>query len=352
MSLPRDRCYTAGHSSKTHYEEQTQKDDLMVWISNHCLWSFVEISAILDVSNGCLLRRKEVQHAEELAVSDKAMHLVNSPSVPLTSLPGASSHLLTFFLQPIVGQALLSRCVVQQGKRAPMATPSFKPILLDLLHQAKLGEDTFVQELDPAELNVTSTPDFWSAKDHIAHLTFWRRRLVKRLTALVQHQEMPMDTASYEQLNPIIFEEQRDRPWSEIQAEAEQVYQELLTATEHLSEEDLTVPNRFAWHEKDDPLYTAFLGNCYEHAQDHLAQYYLERHDPVRATQIRETWTRRVTQAEVPGDLKGIVLYNLACFCALHDQLEQAATLLQEALALAPRLTEWSLVDPDLNVFH
>ncbi len=233
-----------------------------------------------------------------------------------------------------------------------MTTPSFKPVLLDLLRQAKLGENAFVQELDPAELSATGTPDLWSAKDHIAHLTFWRRQLVKRLTASVQHQEVQMDAANYEQLNPIIFEEQRHRPWSEIQAEAEHVYKELVTVTKHLSEEDLTVPNRFAWHEKDDPLYTAFMGNCYEHAQDHIAQYYLGRHDPTRAIHIRETWTRRVTQAEVPDDLKGIVLYNLACFYALQSQLEQAVTLLQESLALAPRLTEWSLVDPDLSAFH
>jgi hypothetical protein len=233
-----------------------------------------------------------------------------------------------------------------------MATPSFKPVLLDLLYQAKLGENTFVQELDSAELSATGTPDLWSAKDHIAHLTFWRRRLVLRLTAIVQHQEMQMDLASYEQLNPILFEEQRNRPWSEIQAEAEYVYNELLTVTKQLSEEDLTVPNLFAWHEKDDPLYTAFMGNCYEHTQAHLAQYYLERHDPMQATHIRETWTRRVTQAEVPDDLKGIVLYNLACFYALQNQLGQAATLLQESLALAPRLKAWSLVDPDLSAFH
>lgn len=233
-----------------------------------------------------------------------------------------------------------------------MTTPSFKPILLNLLHQAQRNENAFVQELGPAELNVTGTPDIWSAKDHIAHLTFWRRRLVLRLAAIVQNQEVQMDPASDEQLNSILFEEQRNRPWSEIQAEAEQAYNELLTVTEQLSEEDLTVPNRFAWHQKDDPLYTAFMGNCYEHTQAHLVQYYLERHDPTRATHIRETWTRSVTQAEVPDDLKGIVLYNLACFHALQNQLERAATLLQKSLELAPRLKEWSLVDPDLNAFH
>lgn len=233
-----------------------------------------------------------------------------------------------------------------------MATQSFKSILLDLLRQAQRRENAFVQELDPAELTVPGTPDRWSAKDHIAHLTFWRKRLVLRLAAIVQHQEMQLDPTSYEQLNPIVFEKQRDRPWSELHAESEQVYAELLRLTEQLSEEDLTTPNRFDWHAKDDPLYTAFMGNCYEHAQDHIAQYYLERNDLARATHVRETWTRSVTQADVLADLKGIVLYNLACFYALHNRLEEAATTLQESLTLAPRLKEWSLSDPDLNALR
>ncbi|MBO0792650.1 MAG: ClbS/DfsB family four-helix bundle protein [Ktedonobacteraceae bacterium] len=192
-----------------------------------------------------------------------------------------------------------------------MAPQSFQSILLDLLCQAQRRENAFVQELDPAELTMPGTSDLWTANDHIAHLTFWRRRLVLRLAPLVQHQEVQLDPTSYEQLNPIVFLEQRDRPWSEIHAESEHVYAELLRLTEQLSEEDLTTPNRFDWYAKDDPLYTAFLGNCYEHAQDHIAQYALERNDLARATHVRETWTRSVTQADVPADLKGFVLYNL-----------------------------------------
>jgi hypothetical protein len=47
-------------------------------------------------------------------------------------------------------------------------------------------------------------------------------------------------------------------------------------------------------------------------------------------------------------ELKGNVLYNLACFYALQSQLEKAAPVLQQALTLDPHLKEWSLSDPDL----
>src|SRR5262249_537894 len=129
---------------------------------------------------------------------------------------------------------------------------------------------------------------------------------------------------------------------------SERVYAELLTLTEQLSEEDLTGSNRFAAITGEHPLYTAFVGSCYEHDQEHLAQYYSDRHDLARAMQIRGRRANRVLQAEVQAWVKGWFLYNLACFCAQQKQLEKAAALLQEALTLAPGLTEQSQSDPDL----
>lgn len=49
-----------------------------------------------------------------------------------------------------------------------------------------------------------------------------------------------------------------------------------------------------------------------------------------------------------PDRMKGIVLYNLACFYATHGQVQKAAGTLPEALRLAPHLQEWSWSDPDL----
>ena len=146
----------------------------------------------------------------------------------------------------------------------------------------------------------------------------------------------------------MVFEEQKLHPWSALHAESERVYAELMTLAEHLSEEDLTDSHRFASITRGKPLYTAFPGSCYEHDQEHLAQYYLDWNALPQAIQIRERCANRVLQAEVPEWVKGWFLYNLACFYAQQNQLEKAAALLQEALTLAPRLQEWSKSDPDL----
>ena len=232
-----------------------------------------------------------------------------------------------------------------------MTDHPFKPILLDLLHQAHLAQDAFLQELNTAERATTGTPEYWSAKDHVAHMTFWRQRLVLRLTAIL-HDETPPSAENFEQLNSQIFEEQRERSWSDILSESEQVYVALITHIEQLTEEDLTAFNRFDWISDGWPLYTTFMGYWYEHAQQHLAQYYLDRHDLPRATYTYESWTRRVVQTEAPEFLKGYALYNLACFYAIHSQLEKASATLQQALTLAPHFKELSLTDPDLIALH
>ena len=231
-----------------------------------------------------------------------------------------------------------------------MHTQSIQALLLDLSRQAQIRQNTFFQELSPDELEIIGEPDCWSAKDHVAHLTFWRQRLTLRLQAHIRREPQP-EIEHFEQLNPSIFEENRYRTWSEILAESDQAYTDLIAITQQLSDEDLTATDRFAWLD-GSPLYLSFMGNCYEHTQIHLGDYLLNRHDLARATAIHEEWASTILGAEIPDRLKGHILYNLACFYALHEQLEKAATNLERALELAPDLKEWSLTDTDLDALR
>jgi hypothetical protein len=51
-------------------------------------------------------------------------------------------------------------------------------------------------------------------------------------------------------------------------------------------------------------FYTAFMGYCYEHTQQQLAQYFLDRHNLDSAIATYEVWASRVVEAEVPEILK------------------------------------------------
>jgi tetratricopeptide (TPR) repeat protein len=232
-----------------------------------------------------------------------------------------------------------------------MANEPFKPQILDLLRQAQSSQNAFFQLLPAAELAISGTPDYWSAKDHVAHMTFWRQRLALRLRAIIEKEPQP-EVQDFEQMNPLIFEEQRYRFWSAILSESDQAYDDLIMLTAQLTEEELTAQGRYDWVGDGMPLYTSFMGNCYEHTQIHLAQYLLERRENAHALEIYEIWSKRVVEAPVPETLKGYTLYNLACFYATHDQLEKAKPTLQQAFTLYPALREFAQTDPDLFALH
>ncbi len=223
-----------------------------------------------------------------------------------------------------------------------MTQSLFKPIQLEILRQAQLQQKAFLQELTPVEQAAVGTPQMWEIKDHIAHMTYWlRQRLVLSLRAIVQKAPQP-EPEDFEQRNPLLFEQDRARSWSDILADSEQVHTELLTVVEHLSEEDLTAFNRFDWSPDGDPLYIHIMGNM-QHNQGHLVQYAVEHSKLELAVETYERWAKTVLEAGVPETLQGFMLYNLACFYATHSQVEKAWAPLQQSFTLYPLLREAAL---------
>src|SRR5216683_826852 len=71
-----------------------------------------------------------------------------------------------------------------------MTAQPFKTIVLDLLQQGHLDEEAFLQELGETERTAIGKPEFWSAKDHMAHRMFWHQNLILKVNAILQHQEV------------------------------------------------------------------------------------------------------------------------------------------------------------------
>src|SRR5437016_5907347 len=112
-----------------------------------------------------------------------------------------------------------------------MTTQPVKTIILDLLQQSHRTSAAFVQALDETERTAIGTPQLWSAKDHLAHMTFClHQNLI---------QEVPPREASVDQMNARVFAQHQLRPWSEAHANFEHVYAELIQLAERLSEADL-----------------------------------------------------------------------------------------------------------------
>jgi tetratricopeptide (TPR) repeat protein len=229
-----------------------------------------------------------------------------------------------------------------------MTNRPFKPLLLDLLRESQSSQNAFFAQLPADELAAAGTPDFWAAKDHVAHMSFYRRRMATRLQAVLDQRPQP-EQIDFEQQNPVIFLEQRDRSWPDILSESDEVYAQLIGVSEQMAEDDLTIVDRFDWVPKGMPLYILYMGNSYDHAQNHLAQYLLDRHDLERAIETFEAWARRVTDSPLPDTLRGYTYYNLACFYATHALVEKAVPALRQAFELYPDSREFAETDPDLD---
>jgi tetratricopeptide (TPR) repeat protein len=229
-----------------------------------------------------------------------------------------------------------------------MTNRPFKPMLLDLLRESQSSQNAFFAQLASDELATVGSPDFWAAKDHVAHMSFYRRRLAMCLQAILDQRSQP-EPIDFEQQNPVIFLEQRDRLWPDILSESDEIYAQLIGVSEQLAEDDLTIAGRFDWVPDRMPLYILYMGNSYEHAQNHLAQYLLDRHDFERAIETFAAWALRVTDSPLPDTLRGYTYYNLACFYATHALVDRAVPALQQAFSLYPDSREFAETDSDLD---
>jgi hypothetical protein len=225
-----------------------------------------------------------------------------------------------------------------------------KARLIDLLQHVRADEQALIAELSDADRAAAGTLEHWSAKDLVAHITAWRRRLAERLEAALRG-ETPqfIDTADLDEVNAATFEENSGRSWADVLAESERVFDRVVALLSQFTEGDLTDPNRYPWR-KGDPLWWNVLGNSFFHPETHMIEHYRERNDIAGLERLSEGIAAAV-QSKL-GDsprMRGLGLYNVACVYATTGKPEKALPLLREALPLHPRLFEWSKQDPDLD---
>ena len=228
-----------------------------------------------------------------------------------------------------------------------MEHPSLKPLLRDLLTFAQTAQATFVRELSEAERAAIGTSAHWSARDHVAHLTFWKQEDCVLLAALGRS-ETPPSAGGTDTLNQQVFEEQRERPWEAILFDTQQVHAELLASVDRLSEDDLAGTGWFppagegeSTSPESQPLWAFILSQGFWHPLEHLTQFSLERDEVLRATQVQHAWVDQVNQPELPAALRGIGLATLASFYLLTKRPSSAQEPLRQALAFHPALAEF-----------
>ncbi len=222
-----------------------------------------------------------------------------------------------------------------------------KSKLIGLIEHACKEERALFARLSEDERSVRGEPDRWSPKDTIAHLAAWKGRLAENLAAAARG-ETPVRYEDFETVNARDFEENRDRPWSEILERAAEVCQQLAEQVEKRNEAELRGTETLPWQE-DRPLWRVIVGTGHMHPiAVHLEPVLIERGEKEYATELRKEAAELLSELDESQNWQGLVRYNLACHYALAGEAETAIEKLQQALELNPELTEWSKEDSDL----
>ncbi len=113
----------------------------------------------------------------------------------------------------------------------------------------------------------------WSAKDVIAHIGFWERRVVSLYNILTGGDvpNDPIDSLGLDELNAHVLEDNQLVPLGIAQINELEAYRDLLAIVETAPEEDLFDPQRFTWTE-GEPFYNWIVGNTYGHYADHIPE--------------------------------------------------------------------------------
>jgi hypothetical protein len=154
-----------------------------------------------------------------------------------------------------------------------------KATLLDKVRSERSRLDALLAGFTDEQMAQPGVDGDWSIKDHLAHITWHEREIVRMLSARSLEYSVVSDlwNLPLHERNHAIYESNRDRSLEEVRAESRQVYAELSQLLEGVSEEDLTDPGRYKGMPGDWKPWRLIAENTYEHYHDHTEDLALKR---------------------------------------------------------------------------
>lgn len=218
-----------------------------------------------------------------------------------------------------------------------------KTKLLRVIDDGRAHERELVALVVEEPANADGT---WTAKDHLAHLSWWRRRSARTLEAVRTGGEMPPAVDEDDNVtNAQIYAETKDRSAADVKAEAESSWTAVRNVVEASAEDDLAKlhPER-----KDTPIWELVPG-AVGHSGTHVWSWYLDIGEEARAI-AGAKWSAEIEERffSTPEKLAG-ANYNLACVYARLGRVEEALPLLRASFEAQPELRAWARKDHDLD---
>jgi hypothetical protein len=158
-----------------------------------------------------------------------------------------------------------------------------KQALLDKIQREAELWEAFLDEVGEGRMELPGATGDWTFKDVVAHLSGWRSRTIERLEA---GREGKTPTFSnwpagleeeneddLERINQWIYEQNRNRPLSDVLAESRQQYRQIYNAIQAFPEDQLFERNRFDWMHGHPLADVAHFGHFHEEHEPVLRRW-------------------------------------------------------------------------------
>ncbi len=143
--------------------------------------------------------------------------------------------------------------------------------LAGILRDERTRWNALLAQIPAARMEEPGVEGTWSAKDLVAHLTWYERRVVESARQIMQtgtFTRPDREGLSMDEWNDRLAAESRTRPLGEVLAEADEVFRQLLEVVEASPQDILNDPRRLGLPEDLVP-WMAVANNSYAHYREH-----------------------------------------------------------------------------------
>ena len=141
-----------------------------------------------------------------------------------------------------------------------------------------------------------------------------------------------------DEMNAILHAERAGWSWEQIVADADATTDDLVAEIRAAADETLAVPR----------ISGLVMGNGSEHTLTHLAPIAARSGQESRTLELADEITAIIDRGGWPSRAAAFARYNLACFYALGGRLDEARSLLRQALPEQEELRTFAPEDDDL----
>jgi tetratricopeptide (TPR) repeat protein len=228
-----------------------------------------------------------------------------------------------------------------------------KEQLLTALRAAAPFYAQFSAALSPTEQAATGTLAHWSAKDTLAHITFWNDNFRQQISDFAADQTLmnfPSESHPDElnAFNDANFARWHAATWEAVQTWQTDTLNAIIERVEH-TDEALLLDKAFIWT-GERSQFQAALNNVWHHAMLHFSDYCIKAGQLEHGLALHQTALQ--TTAQVSANNHGSRVYGLAGFYARTGQPELALTTLTQAITLLPRVQIWAADDPEFDTLR